>query len=208
MLRQEAPLSTVTSMGKLVPYRSPATQEEWTASIGMIVFLASWGMMFGALFFSYGIVRAGAPFWPPPDLPTLPLALPAINTVALGLSSFALHFGLRSVATQRTRRAAHSILVAAVLGAMFLALQLVVWLGVYDDGLTPKTGTYASVFYALTTFHALHVLIGVGALAWLAWGAYRGRYGAARHLPIRLWTMYWHFVGVVWGIMFATLYVF
>ena len=193
-------------MGKVVPYRSHAAQEAWTATIGMIVFLGSWAMMFGALFFAYGIVRAGAPFWPPPDLPTLPLVLPAINTAALAASSLSLHVGLRALATQKTRLAVATIAAAAGLGALFLCLQVVVWLGVYEEGLTPKTGTYASVFYALTTFHALHVLVGLGALLLLAWGTFRGRYHAARHLPVRLWTMYWHFVGVVWAIMFVLLY--
>jgi heme/copper-type cytochrome/quinol oxidase subunit 3 len=49
----------------------------------------------------------------------------------------------------------------------------------------------------------LHVLVGIGALAWLTRGALRGKYSAARFLPVRLWTMYWHFVGVVWGAMFV-----
>jgi heme/copper-type cytochrome/quinol oxidase subunit 3 len=69
-------------------------------------------------------------------------------------------------------------------------------------------GPYPSVFWALTTFHALHVLVGLVALAFLAWRTARGTYNAARHLPVRLWAMYWHFVGVVWLLIFASVFVF
>ncbi len=194
-------------MGKVVRYRPHHAQSDWTASLGMIVFLGSWGMMFGALFFSYGIVRVHATMWPPPDLPILPLVLPGVNTIALAASSFALHRAERCIAQDDVPKAARRIAAAALLGSLFLGLQLVVWLGLYDAGLTLSTGTYASVFYGLTFFHALHVMVGLGALVWLAVRTYLGRYNAARHLPIRLWSMYWHFVGVVWGAMFLTLYV-
>src|SRR5437899_12654484 len=90
-------------MGKLVRYRSPHAQRDWTASLGMIVFLGSWAMMFGSLFFAYGIIRAHSVAWPPPDLPRIPLLLPAINTVALALSSVALQRGASSIGRDATR---------------------------------------------------------------------------------------------------------
>ena len=112
------------------------------------------------------------------------------------------------MAAEHPRAAARALGGAGVLGCVFLSLQVVVWRGLYDDGLTPRSGAYGSVFYAMTCFHALHVLVGLGALFSLSALAWRGRYNAARHLPMRLWAMYWHFVGVVWGVMFAVLYVF
>ncbi|MCK6589736.1 MAG: hypothetical protein L6Q76_19365, partial [Polyangiaceae bacterium] len=53
----------------------PNEKQEFTASLGMIIFLASWGMMFSALFFAYGFVRARALMWPPPGVPELPILL-------------------------------------------------------------------------------------------------------------------------------------
>ena len=90
----------------------------------------------------------------------------------------------------------------------FLGLQLALWITVWRAGLLPTAGPYPSVFWALTTFHALHVLVGLGALGALAWRTARGIYNAARHLPVRLWTMYWHFVGAVWLLIFASVFVF
>jgi cytochrome c oxidase subunit 3 len=193
-------------MAKVVRHRPEQAEREWTARIGMTVFLGSWAMMFGSLFFAYGIVRSHSPFWPPPGLPRPPLLLPALNTAVLAASGWSLHFALKSIARERVRLAAMAIAGAAALGALFLALQIDVWYGLFARGLSLDSGSYASVFYALTVFHALHVLVGLAALSWLCYRAFEYRYNAARHLPLRLWAMYWHFVGAVWGFMFVVLY--
>ena len=154
-------------MGKVVRYRPRHAQTEWTASIGMILFLGSWAMMFGSLFFAYGIIRAHSVVWPPPDLPHLPRVLPAVNTVALATSSAFLQRGLAHIGRDAVQKGARFIGACAVLG-----------------------------------------LVGLIALVWLFWKTSGGRFNAARHLPVRLWTMYWHFVGAVWGLMFVLIYVF
>ena len=77
-----------------------------------------------------------------------------------------------------------------------------------QGGLSPSGGgAYSALTYGLTWFHAIHVAIGALALSWLAYKGYRGGYTPARHLSLRLWSMYWHFVGVVWLIMFTLLFV-
>jgi cytochrome c oxidase subunit 3 len=172
----------------------------------MVVFLASWAMMFGSLFFAYGMVRARANVWPPPDLPELPLVVPGINTAILAASSVVLHLALGAVRGGKAALLGPGLAVSAVLGSAFLALQIATWRRLFDEGLTLQGGPYPSVFYALTCFHALHVLVGIVALGWLCRNAFVGKYSAARFLPVRLWTMYWHFVGVVWGAMFVAVY--
>jgi cytochrome c oxidase subunit 3 len=193
-------------MGRLVPYRPPQAHGEWTAFVGMVIFLGSWGMMFGSLFFAYGVVRAHSPFWPPPDLPELPLVLPVANTLALALSSGTLQWGLVSVRRGRPEALVPATAATLALGAFFLGSQLYVWKQLYDEGLRVSAGPYPSVFYGLTCFHALHVAVGLGALAVILRRSLQSRYSAARHLPVRLWALYWHFVGVVWAIMFVTVY--
>jgi heme/copper-type cytochrome/quinol oxidase subunit 3 len=79
---------------------------------------------------------------------------------------------------------------------------------VWRAGLLPSAGAYPSVFWGLTCFHALHVLVGLVALGVLGWRVGQGYYNPARHLPVRLWTMYWHFVGAVWLLIFASVFVF
>jgi cytochrome c oxidase subunit 3 len=194
-------------MGAIVPYRPPHAREEATAYLGMVVFLGSWAMMFGSLFFAYGMVRARAVAWPPPDLPELPLLVPGINTAILALSSILLQLAIWSLRRGKVALLGPGIGCSLALGSLFLALQVLTWKSLYTEGLTPQGGPYPSVFYALTCFHALHVVVGIVALAWLCRGAFVGKYSAARFLPVRLWTMYWHFVGVVWAAMFVAVYV-
>jgi heme/copper-type cytochrome/quinol oxidase subunit 3 len=186
-------------------YRRRPRGEERTAHVGMAIFLGSWAMLFLALFFAYAVVRARAPFWPPLGAPPLPRLLPGLNTLAIAASSLAVARAVRSQELGRGRSASRHLAVAAALGAAFLGLQATVWSDLWRAGLVPSGGPYPSVFYAFTAFHALHVLVGLAALAALAVRA-RSSAGASR-TAVRLWGWYWHFVGVVWAVLYATLYV-
>jgi cytochrome c oxidase subunit 3 len=169
----------------------------------MAVFLGSWGMLFVALFFAYAFVRARAAEWPPEGTPPLPRLAPGLNTALIAASAAAMVRAARAQDVGRSRAAASALAVAAALGAGFLALQGLVWAGLWRQGLVPSGGAFGSVFYAFTAFHALHVLVGLVALGWLA---ARARAGAATRTEVRLWGWYWHFVGAVWGALYVTLY--
>jgi cytochrome c oxidase subunit 3 len=184
----------------------PRSRQEATAYIGMVIFLASWAMLFASLFFAYGLVRSHAPEWPPPDLPRLPLLLPGLNTLVAVGASLALERAGRSWRQGRAG-VAGSLVLASALGTAFLALQAAVWTSLWRAGLQLDGGPYPSAFYALTGLHAAHVLVGLVALAWLAWRAARSGLGPADRTPLRLWTMYWHFVGAVWLILYGAVYV-
>jgi heme/copper-type cytochrome/quinol oxidase subunit 3 len=160
-----------------------------TALVGMVIFLGAWTMAFLALLFVYGDMRVSADVWPPDGEPRAPLVLPAVNTVVMGLSSLALW---RS--SQAARRGWRAL--ALALGAIFLALQLIVWRALWQAGLRPSSGRYGSVFYTLTVVHALHVLTGLGGLA----------LGCRTLARARNWSLFWHFVGAVWLVLFATVY--
>jgi heme/copper-type cytochrome/quinol oxidase subunit 3 len=188
------------------PIRHPATRDALTAHLGVVLFLASSTMLFAGLFFAYGLVRSRATTWPPLDQPPLPLALPGANVAVAALGSAALFFAGRLLGRGDSRGAARALTAAALLGAIFLALQERVWTSLWAEGLRPDGGPYGSVFYTLTGFHALHVLVGLGALASLAWRAWRDTHGPALSLPVRLWSMYWHFAAAVWLLMYLTVY--
>ncbi len=174
-------------MGDLLPYKPPAARLETTAYIGMVIFLASWAMMFAALFFAYAFLRSRAPQWPPPGVPVLPVVLPAVNTAVLLLSSAVLQWGVWSVRRAKPSALGWSLVATVALGALFLALQIVCWVSLHAQGLTTEGGgPYASVFYGLTWFHALHVLVGLVGLGLVARRAFQGKLSAAKHLPVRL----------------------
>lgn len=193
--------------GKVIPYRGPRTQTEWNQFLGMVIFLASWAMLFAALFFVYGGLRARAAVWPPVDAPPLPLLWPALNTGVVLLSSYCLHRGIQGMRRGDEARVPGWLGGALVLGIGFVALQALVWWQLYRAGLTPQSGTYGSAFFGLTWVHAAHVIVGLGALVFILVGALRHRYTPARAMGPRLWGMYWHFVGAVWLFLFTTVYV-
>ena len=182
-------------------YRLRPSEDEVTSYVGMVVFLGSWAMMFAALFFAYAVVRVRTPVWPPPDQPALPILLPGLNTAVMAASSAAVALAVRAHALGRHRRASLGLGLGAGLGALFLALQVVVWARLWRDGLLPSGGPYPSAFYALTALHALHVLVGLAALGVLA-----SRARGMTRIAVRLWGMFWHFVGAIWGALYVAVY--
>jgi cytochrome c oxidase subunit III len=188
----------------LADWRRRPRGDEQTARVGMAVFLGSWAMLFVGLFFAYAFVRARAPEWPPLDAPPLPRLLPGLNTLLVAASSVAVARAVRAEEGGRSGRASAALAFAALLGAAFLVLQLVVWTGLWRAGLLPTGGPFPSVFYALTTFHAFHVLVGLAALVALALRTRAGH--PSTRTGVRLWAWYWHFVGFVWVALYATLY--
>ena len=158
-----------------------AARADGHARLGMAIFLGTWVMLFAALLLAYAVVRAQAPAWPPAGLPRLPRALPGLATLVLVASSVLLRTGWVGGAT--------------VLGGVFVALQAILWRVALVAGLLPATGAYASVFYALTIFHALHVAVGMVLLAVL-----RGATG------LRLAALFWDFVTIAWVVIYGAVF--
>lgn len=194
-------------MAAILPYRSRRARNDATAWIGMLIFLGSWAMMFAALFFSYGMLRARMDVWPPPELPALPRLLPAVNTLVIAASSFALQGALQSARRGKISTILPAILATLFLGILFVGLQLLLWTGLWKAGLRPDGGPYPSVFYALTVVHAAHVAVGLLGLSYCAIRAGAGAFTPVRNVGLRLWTAYWHFVGAVWLLLFLTVFV-
>ena len=200
-------MSQAMQTAAILPYRSRHARKDATAWIGMLVFLGSWAMMFAALFFAYGMLRARMDAWPPPGSPPLPLLLPAANTLVIAVSSAVLERALWSARRGKMESVLPGIAAALLLGTLFVGLQLLLWTGLWKAGLRPDGGPYASVFYALTAVHAAHVAVGLLGLGHCAIRAASGALSPVRNLGLRLWTAYWHFVGGVWLLLFLTVFV-
>ena len=174
---------------------------------GMVIFLGSWVMMFGALFFSYAVLRVSAPVWPPPGFARLPLALPGISTLLLLASSRTLALALAHSKSGDLERCRTGLLQTIALGLAFAALQSKVWVELWQSGLRLSSGAYGGTFYLLTVFHILHVLVGLGLLARLVAPLVRRVPVAPRRVHVALAAMFWHFVDAVWLVMFVAVYV-
>jgi cytochrome c oxidase subunit III len=188
--------------------RGETDRREIDARIGMTVFLASWGMVFLTLFFSYAVLRLRATVWPPLGARHLPLLLPGLNTVLIAGSSVVLRRGVLHLEAGRPSGLRFPLAGAMLLGAGFLALQIEIWLGLWRSGMRMQDGTYESLFYGLTTFHGLHVLAGLGALLWILPIARLERPATPRErIRVRSTAMFWHFVDLAWLATFAVVYV-
>ncbi|MEO6954443.1 MAG: cytochrome c oxidase subunit 3 [Polyangia bacterium] len=188
-------------MTQVVPLRARPSHEATTARIGMIVFVAGWTMMFGALLVAYLLLRTGQPegaSWPSAGLPRVPRALPTVATCVLLASSGTLALAVGSIRAARPRALIRWLWMTLLLALVFLGLQTTTWLRMRHLGLAPGASLYASSFFGLTLFHALHVIVGMLGLLSLLPRSYRGAFSAHGHTAVQSWALYWHFVDVAW----------
>lgn len=171
---------------------------------GMVVFLIAESMIFAGLFGAYLVFRATLPVWPPEGTPERELLLPGINSIILISSSFVIHNADSSIKKNDVKGMQMWFGITALMGIVFLLGQVYEYAHL-EFGLT--TNLYASAFYVLTGFHGLHVTIGVLAILAVLWRSRKPqKYGSEHHFGIEAAELYWHFVDVVWIILFILLY--
>lgn len=184
-------------MGQVLSYPSPEAGRRRTAYTGMAFFAASWAMFFATLFAVVGALRAAGGPWP-----ELPRDLPALATALVLTACAVWEYGLRALRRGRRRLLGPALLVALLLGAAFLGVQFLVASQLHHGGLGVLGVPQVALVLGLTGIHGLHALVGLGALAYLTARAYRGAYSTPRHLPVRVWALYWHFMAAVWLAIF------
>jgi heme/copper-type cytochrome/quinol oxidase subunit 3 len=172
------------------------------ALTGMLVFLASEVFLFGSLFFTYYYLRINNPVWPPAGVrPDTNLAI--INTALLLSSSGVVWLAGRFLRKGNISTAAAALLATAVMGTAFLGITFWEWA---HETFLPWTSAYGAIFYTMTGFHALHVLGGAGLMLALSIRARRGKYSPQHHTAVEVVSLYWHYVDVIWILVFTTLF--
>lgn len=178
-----------------------------TAYIGMVIFLGSWAVMFAGLFFAFTMHRVNASHWPPASLSSVPFGLPVASTVLIALSSLALsRYGALVASRESAPLLRRWLLRTVALGVTFCGVQSFMWYGVHSSGLLPSSGHFVGHLYLMTGFHALHVVVGVGLLLRLIPITDAGP-SPRLATNARLVSMFWHFVGVAWFLIFLLLFV-
>lgn len=172
---------------------------------GLIVFLISEGMLFVGLFMAYLTFRAVATSWPPEGTPELEILLPGINTIVLVSSSFVIHQADHAIKQNKISVARLWFLATFVMGAIFIGGQLYEY-NHLEFGLT--SNLFGSTFYVLTGFHGFHVLVGLTLIAGVMLRSLKpGHYTSEKHFGIEAASVYWHFVDIVWIVLFFLLYI-
>jgi cytochrome c oxidase subunit 3 len=172
--------------------------------LGMLLFIISEIMIFGAFFTAYFFIRVVQNAEWPAQGTELPKLIAGVNTCILISSSFTLHWAEHAHKNGNRRGLQAGILTTFLLGLTFLFIQVNEYVHI---GFSPADHAQGSVFYGLTGLHGAHVAIGLTLLAFVNIRAFRGHFTAEDHRGIEVPGIYWHFVDVMWIVVFTTVYI-
>jgi cytochrome c oxidase subunit III len=173
-------------------------------TLGMFIFIASEIMLFGSFFAAYFFVRvvAGTP-WPTPPY-QLPVFVAGLNTIILVTSSFTMHWALQSIKRGNRAGLKAGLALTFLLGLSFLLTQVTEYARI---GFAPYTDAFGTIFFCLTGLHGAHVFVGLTLLLAATVRSFRGHYSEKEHLGVEIPGIYWHFVDVMWIVVYTTVYI-
>ena len=188
----------------------PPVEEETTTGINhrkllMWVFLGSDCLFFGSLIATYMVYRGQSLVGPyPADIVDVPVT--TISTFVLLMSSFGMVMAVAAARNGNQRRLIQWLVVTILLGATFIGFQVYEFNAFRVEGLRYETNLFSSSFYTLTGFHGAHVTLGLVWLIAIAIIAARNPAGRPSDLDVDIAGLYWHFVDIVWIVIFTLLY--
>ncbi len=172
--------------------------------LGMLLFIISEVMLFGAFFTAYFFIRVvNNAHWPAAGT-KLPVAVAGVNTAILLSSSLTMHWALLSAKNENRFGMRAGLASTFLLGLTFLTVQINEYVHV---GFAPHDNAQGTIFYGLTGLHGAHVFVGLTLLSFATIRAFRGHFTATEHRGVEVPGIYWHFVDVMWIIVYSTIYV-
>jgi cytochrome c oxidase subunit III len=172
--------------------------------LGMLLFIISEVMIFGAFFTAYFFIRVVQDNpWPAPGT-ELPVAIAGVNTAILLSSSLTMHWALTSIKNGNRFGLKAGILSTFLLGFTFLFVQINEYVHI---GFSPQDSAQGSIFYGLTGLHGAHVFIGLTLLMMVTIRAFRGHFSPEEHRGVEVPGIYWHFVDAMWIVVYSSVYV-
>ena len=178
-------------------------QPSW--KVGFWTFLGSECLFFGTLISTYMVYKNSSVQGPyPHEILNIPLT--TVSTFVLLMSSLAMVLALDGVTRGRKRLTVFWLAVVIVFGAIFLGFQVYEFTHFVHEGLTIPRNVFGSAFFVLTGFHGAHVTVGVLWMTFLLVLAIRDRLPPSRSLAVEIAGLYWHFVDIVWIVIFTLIY--
>jgi cytochrome c oxidase subunit 3 len=173
--------------------------------LGMLLFIVSEVMIFGAFFTAYFFIRVvHGDQWFPFNGDELPVAVAGVNTSILLSSSLTMHWAQTSIKNGNRFGLKAGILSTFLLGCTFLFVQINEYVHI---GFAPHDHAQGTIFYGLTGLHGAHVFIGLTLLAMVTVRAFRGHFTPEQHRGVEVPGIYWHFVDVMWVIVYSSVYI-
>lgn len=175
-----------------------------TVKLAMWAFLGSECLFFGAMISTH-LLYKHPKTGPGREIYDIPYT--SVSSFVLLMSSLTMVLALAAIQRGDSRRLRTWLIATALLGSSFIGGQIFEFTSfVTEHGLTVKTSTFGSSFYMLTGFHGLHVTVGILMLLSLAWLSKLGRLPQADARKVEMVGLYWHFVDVVWIVIFTVVY--
>src|SRR3712207_6110123 len=172
--------------------------------LGMLLFIISEIMVFGAFFTAYFFIRVVAGAEWPAEGTELPKVIAGVNTAILISSSFTLHWAETCIKNDNRRGLQVGMFTTFLLGVTFLFVQINEYVHI---GFAPQDHAQGTIFYGLTGLHGAHVFIGLVLLGMVTVRAFRGHFSPEEHRGVEVPGIYWHFVDVMWIIVYSTIYI-
>ena len=176
----------------------------------MLLFIASETMLFGAFFTAYFFIRVVNPAfnetlgsWPPEGY-HLPVFVAFVNTVILVTSSFTMHWALQAIKRGSRAGLQAGLVLTFFMGLTFLLTQVIEYARI---GFAWHENGFTTIFYGLTGLHGAHVFVGLCLLGVATVRAFRGHYTPEHHHGVEIPGIYWHFVDVMWIVVYVTIYI-
>ncbi len=171
--------------------------------LGLITFLCSEFLMFAGFFAVFLVFRGSAAEWPPKET-EVELLLPAVNTLILVSSSLVINLGTKAIKKNDLAGMRKWFGITAAMGAVFLVGQVYEYMNL---GYGLKTNLFSNCFYLTTGFHGLHVFVGLLLILGVLWRSRRANhYSDITHVGPEMAEIYWHFVDVIWIVLFGLIY--
>ena len=194
-------------------------QQAEASTLGMWVFLVTEIMFFGGLFMAYLVYRTKSPMGFAEASHHLNVTWGAVNTLVLIISSLTMALAVRAAQTSQSAKTQVAwILMTMVLGATFLGVKAIEYTDKFTHHLVPGPNfqweghypaaaeMFYSLYFCMTGLHALHMIVGLGIMTWLAITAWQKKYDGEYYTPVEVAGLYWHFVDIVWIFLFPLLY--
>ncbi len=194
------------------------TQQFEAAKLGMWLFLVTEVLLFGGLFVGYGIMHAKHPEAFVAAHHHLDWRLGALNTIVLFLSSFTMVMGVWSAQSGQKKKLIAFLLLTVVLALVFMGVKYVEYSHKFHEGLlpgkyyshqgdtVPGQFMFFSFYFMMTGLHGIHVLLGIVAILWITFRAWRNQFSAQYYGPVDIVGLYWHLVDLIWIYLFPLMY--
>ena len=172
--------------------------------LGMYLFIISEIMLFGAFFTAYFFIRVVNEAEWPAESTELPVYIALVNTLVLVSSSFTMHWASLGARNENRFALKAGLFTTLCLGLSFLMVQINEYVNI---GFAPGDHAQGSIFYGLTGLHGAHVFVGLTLLLFATIRAWRGHFTAKEHRGVEIPGIYWHFVDLMWIVVYLTVYV-